>query len=165
MSTTFTEENNTEVKYGSLKTLTVLTYIGSALQLIMGFWQYATADKRVADMEKQMASPDFDKMPDFVKKMMSPEALQQAKAMAANNLPLLVLALIGGVLGILGAMQMRKLKMPGYYIWLLSELVPLIGTVIFVGTSVFSGFGAIGLAFPLLFIILYTLQRKYLINK
>ena len=51
MSTTFTEENNTEVKYGSLKTLTVLTYIGSALQLIMGFWQYATADKRVADME------------------------------------------------------------------------------------------------------------------
>ncbi len=165
MSTTFTEENNIEINYGSLKTLTVLTYVGSSIQLIMGLWQYATADKRVADMEKQMASPDFDKMPDFVKKMMTPEALQQAKAMAANNLPLLVLALIGGVLGIMGAMQMRKLKMQGYYIWLLSEIVPVIGTVIFVGTSLFSGFAIIGLIFPLVFIILYTLQRKYLINK
>ena len=68
MSTTFTEENNIEINYGSLKTLTVLTYVGSSIHLIMGLWQYATADKRVADMEKQMASPDFDKMPDFVKK-------------------------------------------------------------------------------------------------
>jgi hypothetical protein len=149
----------------SLNTLTILTFIGSGLQLISGGWQYINADKGYAKMQETISSPDFDKMPEFAKKMMSPQALENARLAAENKIPLLVLALLGGILGIVGALQMRKLKMQGYYVWLISEIVPLIGTAIFMGLSAFSGFAMIGLIFPLLFIVLYTLQRKHLTNK
>ena len=151
----------------SLNTLTILTFIGSGLLSILGgFWQYARADKGVEDLEKAMNSPDFDKMPDFAKKMMTPEALEAAKQAAANKMPILILTLLGGVLCIVGAAQMRKLKMQGYYIWLMGEIVPAICMIFFVGKAAYSGWGPmIGWAIALLFIILYTMQRKYLVNK
>jgi hypothetical protein len=160
----FTDETNTEVEYGSLKTLTVLTFIGSALAFFGGIWQFINAEKGVADMEKAMANPD---LPDFAKKMMTPEALEAAKIAAANKFPILILGLIGVFLCVLGAMQMRKLKQMGYYLWLIGEVFPVIASLIFLGKSAFaSGWAVIiGYGFMFLFIILYTLQRKYLINK
>lgn len=151
----------------SLNTLTILTFIGSGLfNIVGGFWQYIRADKGVEDMEKAMNSPDFDKMPDFAKKMLSPEALEQAKLAAANKLPILICILLGGILCIVGALQMRKLKMQGYYIYIIGEVLPTICSLIFLGKAAVTGFGPlIGMAFILLFIILYTMQRKYLINK
>ena len=83
---------------------------------------------------------------------------------ATNKLPILVVTLIGAILCILGAIDMRKLKMQGYYMWLIGELFPVIATVILLGMASISGWTAyFGYAFLLLFIILYTTQRKYLI--
>lgn len=160
----FSDEPNTAPEYGSLKTLTVLTFIGSALGFIGGIYQFFNADKGVENMEKAIANPDT---PEFAKKMMTPEALEAARIGAANKLPILILGLIGVILCTVGAMQMRKLKQQGYYLWLIGEVVPIIGSLLFLGSSAFAGgfmtyiiYGII-----LLFIILYTMQRKYLINK
>ena len=163
MSDTFENETNTEVKYGSLKTLTVLTYIGSALGYIFGCWGYFGADKQVADFEKNMNNPD---MPDFAKKMMTPEAYENVKLLAANKLPIFILGLVATTLCLVGAMQMRKLKAQGYYLWLIGELLPFITTIIFINAAaIYSGFAIISPIIVLVFVILYTLQRKYLINK
>jgi hypothetical protein len=163
MSTTFTEENNMEVEYGSLKTLTVLTFIGSALGYIFSIWGYLKADKNVTDMETAMNQPN---LPDFAKKFLTPEALENARLMAANKLPLLLCNLIATTLCLVGAIQMRKLKQQGYYLWLIGEIFPLIVIAVFVNVaSLYSGFAIMTPIFILVFIILYTTQRKYLINK
>ena len=91
MSDAFTDET-TGPEYGSLKTLTVLTFIGSAIGFCGGIWQFIHAEKGVADMEAAMNNPD---LPDFAKKMMTPEALEAAKLQAANKLPLLIIGLLG----------------------------------------------------------------------
>lgn len=163
MSDSFTNETNTEVQYGSLKTLTVLTFIGCALGYVFGIWGYFNADKQVTDFEKGMNNPD---LPEFAKKFMTAEAFERVKLLAANKLPILILGLIATSLCLVGAMQMRKLKAQGYYLWLIGEILPFIATAIFVDVaSIYTGFAIIGPIIVLVFVILYTMQRKYLINK
>jgi len=156
-------EMETENKYGSIKVLTSLTFIGSGIGYIFGILGFINADKSVTDMETAMNNPD---LPDLAKKMMTPEALENVRLMATNKLPILILGLVGTTLCLAGAIQMRKLKMQGYYLWLIGEILPVIGTLIFIGIGVFSGMtGIFSIAIMVLFIILYTSQRKYLINK
>ena len=57
---------------------------------------------------------------------------------------------------------MRKLQKNGYYMWLIGELLPIVGTLIFIGIGFFTGTTGFFLIFPLLFIILYTTQLKHL---
>jgi hypothetical protein len=166
MSDLLTDELETKGLPGNLNVLTILTFIGCGLEFLSYIWQYIAADKSVASMEKTMNSPEFNKTPDFLKKMMSPEAMERARVMAANKLPILILGLIGVALCLVGALQMRKLKMQGYYLWLIGEILPAIGILIFIGVGAFAGWAAIlSYAILLVFIILYTLQRKYLVNQ
>ena len=164
MSETFdTIEAMEEKKLPSgLNTLTILTIIGCAVGLIFSVWGFTNAEKRVTDMEKAMASPDFDKMPDFAKKMMTPEALEVTRTAATNKVPILIISLVGVTLCFVAALQMRKQKMQGYYLYLLGEIFPVICIPIFMGMAAYKGFGIIGLIIPVLFVILYTVQRKHL---
>jgi hypothetical protein len=61
---------------------------------------------------------------------------------------------------------MRKLKKDGFWIYTAGEILPLIGNFILLGTAQYTGVGSviIGVAIPLVFIILYAMQRKYLVN-
>ena len=169
MSEVFTSENNVEVEYGSLKTLTVLTFIGSGLQFFSSIWQFFQADKGVEALEKVANDPSMmEKIPDFLKKAYSPEAIEAARVAAANKLPIFILSIIGVVLCTVGAIQMRKLRQQGYYLWLIGEIFPLIGMILFLGKAAFAQSPlmlAFGYGILALFVILYTLQRKYLINK
>ena len=145
---------------GSIGTLTVLTFIGSGIGLITYCMNYFRADKAVAEMEAARDNPDT---PAFVKSMMTPEAIEQARLAAANKLPLTILNLIAVALCVAGAIQMRKLKKDGYIMWLIGELLPFIATIILIGTGSFTGipfYVATGIV--ALFIILYTTQYKYL---
>ena len=165
MSDLLTDELETKGLPGNLNVLTILTFIGCGIGFLGGIWQYFAADKSVASMEKTMNSPEFNNMPEFAKKMMSPEALERAKVMAANKLPILILGLIGVSLCLVGALQMRKLKMQGYYFWLIGEILPVIGMLIFIGAGAFAGWAAlVGYGLLLVFIVLYTTQRKYLVD-
>lgn len=158
------DENAPKKLPSSINVLTILTFIGSAFGIIGGIWGFISADKSVEQMEKVMGDPAMQNMPGFVKDMMSPEALELAKAQAANKMPILLLTLIGAVLCIYGAVQMRKLKQQGYFVYLIGEILPILCYVIFVGIGVFKGMALIGLIFPVLFIILYTVNKKHLTN-
>jgi ABC-type antimicrobial peptide transport system permease subunit len=117
-------------RYGMLKVLTILTLIGSGIAILSGIVQYLTAAKSLAAMQQMANSPDFDKMPDFAKKFYSPEAIELVRLSVVNKLPILVVTLIGVIICILGAINIRKLKMQGYYMWIIGEIFPVITSII-----------------------------------
>jgi len=153
-------------RYGMLKVLTILTFIGSGIAILSGIYQYISAEKNLAAMQQMANSPDFDKMPEFAKKFYSPEAIELVRLSAVNKLPLLVVTLIGALLCIIGAIDMRKLKMQGYYTWIIGEIFPVIASIILLGKASITGWGSyFGYGFLALFIILYSSQIKYLTKK
>lgn len=146
-----------------LKTLTLLTLIGSVMQILQGIWGYFGAQKNYDELLK--AQSQLQDAPDVVKKMMGPEMLELAQKSLQYKLPIMLMAVAGGALCLYGALQMRKLKKDGYTIWLAGELLPVIGGFLLLGGSAMSGWIAtLSLIFPMIFIILYTLQRKHLVN-
>lgn len=145
----------------ALNVLTILTFIGSGIGLISSCYNFFAADKQVANMEDALTK--MDKAPEFMKNMINQETLEMTKTMAANKFPILIFGLVGIILCVMGALQMRKLKMQGYYLWLIGEILPVIASVIFIGVGIFKGIAGIFLViFLLVFIILYTVQRKHL---
>ncbi|WP_153799488.1 hypothetical protein [Foetidibacter luteolus] len=148
---------------GSINVLTILTFIGSGITLLFSVFGFVRAEQGYKDMEKAINSDDFEKMPSFLKNMMTPEMLEAAKKSFENRVPILILNLIAVGLCIYGAMEMRKLKAGGYWMWLAGELLPFITIILFSGMAYLTGFnGYIGIGIALLFIILYSTQRKYL---
>lgn len=149
-----------------LNVLTILTFIGSAIGLIFSITGYLNAQKNLTEMEKLMNdSEKMAQIPDFMKSMFSPEAVELIRLQVVYKTPLLILGLIGIVLCVMGALQMRKLKMQGYFLWLIGEILPVIGFIIFIGVGSFKGFmGILMICILVLFILLYTLQRKHLKN-
>ena len=152
---------------GGLNVLTILTYIGSAISLIGSFYSFATAkttfDTKDAALEK-MNSPE---MPAFAKSMMPDPAHFEEMVTKSyeNRIPILLISLIAVGLCIAGAMQMRKRKKQGYLLYVIGELLPFVAMIFFIGTFVLTGAGGmIGIGIALLFIILYTMQRKHLVN-
>ena len=144
-----------------LNVLTILTFVGSALGLFGGFWQFFTAEKSYREMVKMQDK--MDQMPGFVKKMMGPDALENARKTMENKVPVLLLTLVGVALCIYGAIEMRKLKKQGFILWIAGEFLPIIGAFFFIGTGMLSGFAAFAFLFPLIFLILYAVNKKHLI--
>jgi hypothetical protein len=59
---------------------------------------------------------------------------------------------------------MRQLKKQGFLYYTIGELLPFLTQFLFIGAFAFSGFAMyFGSAIALLFIFLYTMQRKHLI--
>ena len=148
----------------SLNVLTILTFIGSALGFISAFYSFITAKKTYETMKETIEGGKMDDAPKWAKSWMSPEALNMYKKMYENKLPILILTLVATALCLYGAMEMRKMKKQGYTFWLIGELLPFGTTILFIGMTAFSGFGLLMALFPLIFIILYTVNKKYLVN-
>lgn len=144
-----------------LNVLTILTFIGCAIELFFGSLNFIKGRKNLDDLEELQSSGKLDDAPDFMKKMAGPEALENARLAYENRIPLFVIALVGIGLCLYGAIQMRKLQKNGYYMWLIGELLPIVGSIIFIGIG-FAGAMSFMLIFPVLFIILYTTQLKHL---
>lgn len=147
-----------------INVLTILTFIGSAVTLLSSLWQFFNAKKSVEQIEKTINSDNFDDMPAFLKGMMTPEMLEMARKQYENRIPILLITLVALALCVYGAMQMRQLKGQGYFLYLIGELLPLVAIFLFIGVGALKGFGLIGAVIPVLFIILYTMQRKHLKN-
>ena len=79
---------------------------------------------------------------------------------------LLLSGILFTTLCLIGALQMRKLKKSGYTLYVVGELTPLILSAVLLG---FSFLGSITIAisalFAIVFVILYSTQRKYLVNR
>ena len=145
-----------------LNVLTILTFIGCGLFSILSLVGFVGAQ---ANYDKLLSLQGTlpDNTPDFAKKLVGPEALELSRRSLENRLPLLLLALVGYVLCLYGAIQMRKLKKVGFSIYVIGQVAPIAGTLIFIGTGAMIGMWmAIGLIFPAVFIILYATQLKHL---
>jgi hypothetical protein len=146
-----------------LNVLTILTYVGCALGAIMSIWGYFTATSSYKVMEALEAGSGTGNR--AIDSMMS-STMEMAKKQYDNRLLILLLALVGAALCFYGAMQMRNLKKQGYMIYVIGEVLPIISFAVFVGFgNIFAGIAMIfTVLFAALFIILYTTQRKFLVN-
>ena len=144
----------------TLNVLTILTFIGCAIGLVFSLatpWMLNFALKM---MDKASASTT-ELTPKQVADM---ELSRHAIQLTQNNLvPLIIIGLIGIVLCFVGALMMRKLKKDGFWLYLGGQLLPLIGNIILLGTSQFTGvISYIMFAIPIVFIVLYYGQMKHL---
>lgn len=147
-----------------LNVLTILTYIGCAWGALMGIWGYFSAAMTYKAYENggpANLTTDNKTINTFLS-----SAMEMAKKQYENRLMILVFALVGVALCFYGALQMRNLKKQGYIIYIIGELLPIISFAAFIGFG--NLIGAISVLvyffFSLVFIVLYTTQRKTLVN-
>lgn len=145
----------------SINVLTILTIIGSSIFAIMGLWTYFTIEKSYKTMLENRDK--LAEAPAWAKKLMSPEMIENARKQMENKLPIMLLTLVGCALCLYGAIEMRKLKKQGFILWAAGEFLPIVGGAIFVGVGAFSGLGLFAFLFPVLFLIMYAVNRKHLV--
>ncbi|HVG15589.1 MAG TPA: hypothetical protein VM935_11530 [Chitinophagaceae bacterium] len=150
---------------GMLNVLTILTFIGcglSYLSLLYGFYTSSNYEQEVAKLEEMQDKMGGDN--EMAAEMMQGSLQMMEKAHEYRYI-LLLSGLLFTTLCLVGAMQMRKLKKSGYVLYTIGELAPLIITAALLGFSLMGGMTlAVSGIFALVFVILYTTQRKYLIN-
>jgi hypothetical protein len=146
-----------------LNVLTILTYIGCALGLISAIWNYFTVG--VASKVYQAGAAEASTGDKTIDSMLS-GVNEMVKKQYDNRLMILLFGVAGIALCFYGAMQMRNLKKQGYLLYVVGELLPIISFAVFIGFgNIFGATAAvISLLFAAVFIILYTTQRKYLVN-
>lgn len=77
-------------------------------------------------------------------------------AAAGGGVVYSILSLLASAACFFGALQMWKLKSQGFMIYVAGQAIAIIATIIFVG------FYIMGLVFPVLFVVLYNMNRKHL---
>jgi hypothetical protein len=143
-----------------LNVLTILTFIGCA------FYALATlATPWLMNFSLKMMDKAASGSADLSQAKVA--ELEQSRALIeltkANMIPLLAIGLIGIGLCFAGALMMRKYKKDGFWIYVAGQIIPLVGSFALLGTKQFTGVTSyIGLIFPIVFIVLYSLQRKHL---
>ena len=123
-----------------LNILTILTYIGCGLGLLfilLGFLGVGFLSSLIPK---------------------SAEGAEVASTVAKYATLSLIISLVGIALCFFGAMKMRKLQKVGFYIYVAGQLVPIIFTFATTGVS----FGVMAVIIPLVFIVLYATQLKFL---
>ena len=146
-----------------LNVLTILTFIGSAIQLVSGIWGFVNAKTTYEKSDKMLADLNKEGVPDFARKMVGdPEKFKELVTKSfENRLPILIITLVSVALCVYGAMQMRKLKKQGFTFYLIGELLPFLAIILFIGSVGFAGMSFMfSVVIALLFIILYALQLK-----
>ena len=142
-----------------LNILTILTFIGSGFSILMNVYSYMTMAESKLKIEESIAKLDSvedTKIP-FVNGFMD-SALK-----AIENGPILYpIAILVGVLCIIGALQMRKQKRIGFYIYLGACIIGAIVPIIILGGGFIGGMVLVGSVISILFIILYGVNIKQL---
>jgi hypothetical protein len=161
-------DQNTKPKLPTgLNVLTILTFIGCAIQLIGSLWSFFTAKKSYEGLDKLTEQMNSENMPGWAKSMMGdPENMIKMITKAyENRIPIVLLSLVATALCFYGALQMRKLKKQGFTLYTIGELLPFLTQFLFIGAFALTGFAMyFGTGIALLFILLYFFQRKHLVN-
>ena len=144
-----------------INVLTILTFVGCGVGLLSSIYAFVNAQKSYDDMVK--LQDNLGNAPAFVKTMTGPHMVELAQKSLENRVPILLLSLVGYGLCVYGAVRMRQLKKEGFAVYAVGEVLPIIGSIIFIGFGLSSGFTLFfALAFPALFLILYGTQLKNL---
>jgi hypothetical protein len=146
----------------SLNVLTILTFIGCGFYLLASLATPWITNFSLKMMDKASSGgTDISeaKLADLEK---SRALLELTKA---NMIPLIAIGLIGVGLCFWGALMMRKYKKEGFWIYVAGQIIPIVGSFALLGNKQFNGISSyIGFLIPIVFIVLYSLQRKYLIK-
>lgn len=158
----FSEDGKTKLPSG-LNVLTILTFIGCGIGLLFALLTPVIIKFSLGMMQKAQSSGV-----ELTSKELA--EIEKGKAamelMQANMIPLVVISVLGIALCLVGALWMRKLKKDGFWIYVGGELMPVIGSFILLGTAQYTNaFSVImGVGLPLLFVVLYSRQFKYLVK-
>lgn len=160
------DENNKPKLSSGLNVLTILTFIGCAIQLLGSLWTFFNAKKSYDGIEKLTEQMNSDSMPGWAKSMMGdPETMiEMVTKSYENRIPIVLLSLAATGLCFYGALQMRKLQKQGFLFYTIGEVLPFLTQFLFIGAFAFAGVAMyFGIGISLLFIFLYAMQRKRLI--
>jgi hypothetical protein len=159
------QENNIVTKPSSLlSTSTILSIIGSAIAMISAVTAFVNAEVNYEKIQKMVNDKDVAKAPEFVKSFFNENALLMAQKAVENKVPIMIISLIAAALCLFGAVMMRKLKKDGLKLWMTGELLPIASNLVFLGAASMSGLALINLVFPAVFIVIYMICRKELVN-
>lgn len=150
-----------------LNVLTILTIVWCVISFGLIAMNFIGAKSSYEKKEESIARMQDPATPKFVRTMMGDPANLEKMIVKSyeNRVPMLLLGVVSLALCLIGAIQMRKLKKQGYLLYVVGELLPFLSMAVFIGLFAMSGIiFIISLAFSLLFILLYTLQKKYLVN-
>lgn len=160
------EEKDVKQLPSMLNTLTILTYIGCGLGVLGAFYNYATIGtsyellKGMTNNANELSGGDNK----FLSTVLS-GSIDIIRKSYENRVLILVLTLVALVLCFYGAMQMRNLKQQGFSVYVIGEILPVAVTFFLIGGSALAGFTLVTSALvPVVFIILYATQRKYLVK-
>lgn len=150
---------------GMLNVLTILTFIGSALSYISSGYSYFTNNDPDKQIEKLNEAKEKMSDSGFGAKMIE-SSIDMVQKSYDNRYLLLISGLVFTTFCLIGAMQMRKLKKTGYYYYLIGELAPIVLMAGLFGSSFMGTFALLFAALiAVIFVILYSTQLKYLVNK
>ncbi len=138
-----------------LNVLTILTFIGCVLGLISAVYGFFATCSQVEKLN-EMDISGGNAMAEFMT-----AAAESAQKQCEQRVPLLVINIIGIVLCLAGALQMRKLKKIGFFVYSAGELLAPIAITLIIGGT-FGFMSVVGLLIPVLFVILYATQLKHL---
>ncbi|MBK8521630.1 MAG: hypothetical protein WAT20_05300 [Ferruginibacter sp.] len=150
-----------------LNVLTILTFVWCAVQLLSSLWGFISAKKSYDGIEKLSEQLNSENMPGWVKSMMGdPDTMiKMITKSYENRIPIVLMSVVAVALCFYGALQMRKLKKQGFLLYTIGELLPFLTQFLFIGAFAFAGFMMyFFIALALLFILLYSMQRKHLVN-
>ncbi|MES2429482.1 MAG: hypothetical protein V4556_01020 [Bacteroidota bacterium] len=157
----FTEENKPKIPQG-LNVLTILTFIGCAFGLLVTIATPFIMKFSLGMMDKATSmNPDMGQ-----KELTDMENAKKLMALTQQHMgPLIILGLLGIVACFIGALWMRKLKKDGFWVYVAGQIIPIAGSMIFLGTAQYQDWKSyFGLIIPLVFIVLYSMQRKHLVR-
>jgi uncharacterized membrane protein YgdD (TMEM256/DUF423 family) len=155
---TFEETNKIP---SGLNVLTILTFIGCSIGVLMTIFAPMIYDFSLKMMDKASSSGQELSAKQVADMEKGRAAIEVAKQ---HMVPTMIIGIIGIILCFVGALWMRKFKKDGYWIYVAGELLPIVGILLITGFAQFTGIMSIvlGMGIPVLFVILYTMQRKYL---
>lgn len=145
----------------ALNVLTILTFIGCAFALVVSLFMKQIMKFGLDAMQKMAESGDATskQIDQYQKTKAAYELLNQHYAVN------MIVGIVGIALCFIGALWMRKLKKDGYWLYVAGQVLPIATGFILVGTGGMVDWTSyIGLLIPAIFILLYTLQRKHLVN-
>ncbi len=162
-SSSFTASGKPKLPTG-INVLTILTLIWCAVELYSNLSNFFGGRKKLDDAITASEKFKDADVPKFAKNFFGPDMIAMLEKAYENRVPMFILGLVATLLCIYGAIQMRQLKKQGYILWLVGELLPILSIIIFIGAGFYANLTGIMLIFPILFIILYTAQRKHLVK-
>lgn len=161
---TFEQQPEAKNMTGTIRVLTILTFIGCGLAFVSGIWSLYSSGKSIEQIAIMQDQADqMSEVGNNVAADMMMQSIDMVRKQYENRYLLLIVNLLATGLCLFGALEMRKMRKNGFYLWLTGELLPIFITVAIIGFNLMGGIvlGA-SLLFASVFIVLYALQLKHM---